>query len=182
MFWNYFLGDFNYHQCIKINNRISGQMAWLVLLFQKSRFENTPYLSSMGILRVKMKLSVYSASHSQSKFHLHWHWGQKHSFKGGKTLPSSPLEGATTEPLGPGGRTTADTDFRTPWAQDSSSSEPHKNWFLFIKQNIELQSQVRYAMVYPQVCHWFVDFCLHWKRKTNKQKKTEKNNLQKNHT
>lgn len=85
IFWNYFLGDFNYHQCIKINNRISGQMAWLVVLFQKSRFENTPYLSSMGILRVKMKLSVYSASHSQSKFHLHWHWGQKHSFKGGKS-------------------------------------------------------------------------------------------------
>lgn len=90
IFWNYFLGNFNYHQCIKINNRISGQMAWLVVLFQKSRFENTSYLSSMGILRVKMKLSVYSASHSQSKFHLHWHWGQKHSFKGGKTLPSSP--------------------------------------------------------------------------------------------
>lgn len=108
IFWNYFSGDFNYHQCIKINNRISGQMAWLVVLFQKSRFENTPYLSYMGILRVKTELSVYSASHPKSKLHLHWHWGRKYSFKWGKYVAFFPLEGTTTEPPGPGGRTTAD--------------------------------------------------------------------------
>lgn len=108
IFWNYFSGDFNYHQCIKINNRISGQMAWLVVLFQKSGFENTLSLSYMGTLRVKTELSVYSASYSKSKFRLHWHWGRKHSFKGGKYVAFFPLEDTTTEPLGPGGRTTAD--------------------------------------------------------------------------
>lgn len=61
----------------------------------KSRFENTPYLSYMGILLVKTKLSVYSASHFKSKFHLHWHWGRKHSFKGGKKVAFFPLEDTT---------------------------------------------------------------------------------------
>lgn len=96
IFWNYFLGDFNYHQCIKINNRISGHMAWSIVHFQEKKV-----LKIHISLYVKMKPPVYPVSCLKSKFCLHWNWNLEHSFKRKKNnkVASLRLEDTVRKPL-----------------------------------------------------------------------------------